>query len=460
MLQEELTEDLRSLATELDELAAFDMGGPQFAAADAGAMGAINCAPPEIPDFQIVSPLGQGGMGAVYVARQESLGRDVAVKVVGKARLSHLDEARTVASLHHPNIVQVFAAGKDGDAAWFAMELVDGESADRHAFASVEEVARLGVSVAEALAYAHRCGILHRDVKPSNVFVGKDGQVKLGDFGLACLAEEGPSDKSGTKRFMAPELLAGGTATERSDQYALGVTLRDLGGSRSCATASTGGSQFTATATGAINCAPPPVGTPADFAAILDKATREDPKERYADMEAMLADLRRFLAHEPVAANPPSLWRRFRLFARRNPLAAFGNIAAVVCLVAFIAALTVGYVRISRALEATRREAEATQRALEATHREAAQAAQSLAFALVCSRRDQNDPRDAELRRALEIVQGLNARFPGDEMIEGAMKELEKARETHANLPRRPRAYPRGNIPWRRPAYRDTDTRD
>ena len=246
MLQEELTEELRSLATELDELAAFDMGGSQFTATDTGAIncappgaGTINCAPPEIPDFQIVAPLGQGGMGAVYVARQESLGRDVAVKVVGKARLSHLDEARTVASLHHPNIVQVFAAGKDGDAAWFAMELVDGESADRHAFASVEEVARLGVSVAEALAYAHRCGILHRDVKPSNVFVGKDGQVKLGDFGLACLAEEGASDKSGTKRFMAPELLAGGTATERSDQYALGVTLRDLGGSRCRATAVT-----------------------------------------------------------------------------------------------------------------------------------------------------------------------------------------------------------------------------
>ena len=97
MLQEELTEELRSLATDLDELAAADLGGAQFTATGTGA---INCAPPEIPDFQIVSPLGQGGMGAVYVARQVSLGRDVAVKVVGKARLSRLDEARTVASLY------------------------------------------------------------------------------------------------------------------------------------------------------------------------------------------------------------------------------------------------------------------------------------------------------------------------------------------------------------------------
>ncbi len=438
MLQEELTEELRSLAIELDELAAFDMGGLQSSAAE----DAQERVPPGIPDFQIVAPLGQGGMGAVYVARQESLGRDVAVKVVGKARLSRLDEARTVASLHHPNIVQVFAAGRDGDAAWFAMELVDGESADRHVFATVEEVARLGVSVAEALAYAHRCGILHRDVKPSNIFVGKDGQVKLGDFGLACLAEAGPSDKSGTKRFMAPELLAGGTATERSDQYAFGVTLRDLGGS-----------QFTATDAGAMNCAPPGCGArvPSDFAAILDKATREDPKERYENMEAMLADLRRFLAREPVAANPPSIWRRFRLFARRNPLAAFGNVAAVVCLAAFVIALAVGYVKTSRALEVARREQEKATRALEETRNEAVQAAQSLAAVVTQFKRGEGDPRDAELRRALEVLEALAARFPDDETIKASIEEINKARERRANQPRHPRVHTRGYIPRYRP---------
>ena len=449
MFQEELTEELRSLATELDELAAFDMGGSQFTATDTGT---INCAPPEIPDFQIVSPLGQGGMGAVYVARQESLGRDVAVKVVGKARLSHLDEARTVASLHHPNIVQVFAAGKDGDAAWFAMELVDGESADRHAFASVEEVARLGVSVAEALAYAHRCGILHRDVKPSNIFVGKDGQVKLGDFGLACLAEAGPSDKSGTKRFMAPELLAGGTATEKSDQYALGVTLRDLGGSRCRATAVTppGGSRSCATDSDARERVPPVrcgARVPADFAAILEKATREDPKERYENMEAMLADLRRFLAREPVCANPPSPLRRFRLFARRNPLAAIGIVAAALLLAAFVAALTVGYMRTTRALAEAERARVQTEQALAETHQEAAQAAQSLATALVTVERGESDPRDAELRRALEFAERLNARFPNDKTILEAIETLKKARDAHSKLPIRPRRHRRMDTP-------------
>ena len=431
MFQEELTEELRSLATELDELAAAEMGGSQFTATE----DAQQRVPPEIPDFQIVSPLGQGGMGAVYVARQESLGRDVAVKVVGKARLSHLDEARTVASLHHPNIVQVFAAGKDGDAAWFAMELVDGESADRHAFASAEEVARLGASVAEALAYAHRCGILHRDVKPSNIFVGKDGQVKLGDFGLACLAEAGPSDKSGTKRFMAPELLAGGAATEKSDQYALGVTLRDLGGSRCRATNSDAQQRVPPARCGAR--------VPPDFIAILDKATREDPMERYANVEAMLADLRRFLAHEPVAANPPSPLRRFRLFASRNPLAAFGIVAAAFLLAAFVAALVVGYVRTTHALAETERARAETEKALAETHLEAAKAAESLAVALTSANRaNEADPRDAELERAIKIAESLQERFPDDETIKAAVKRLHYARKRHATFPRRPRRRP------------------
>ena len=387
MLQEELTNDLRRLAAELDELGkSEDSQPPAF---------------PPIADFEPISLLGCGGMGAVYVARQISLGRDVAVKVVlenvSDAPIS--DEARTVAQLHHPNIVQVFSAGTDSDCAWFAMELVKGESAERHVFASVEDVAKLGVSVAEALAYAHRCGIIHRDVKPSNIFIGDDGRVKLGDFGLACLAADSIRDKSGTKRYMAPEVLNGGKATETSDLYSLGVTLRELANAQRA--------------------------VPLDFAAICDKAAANNPTDRYDSVDALLADLCRFLAHEPVAANPPSPLRRFRLFSRRNPLAAFGTVAAAFLLTAFVAALVVGYMK--------------TARALEATHREAAKAAYSLADALATVERGERDPRDAELRRALEFAESLNARFPGDKTILEAIETLKKAREAHSKLPTRPR---------------------
>ncbi|MBR3223373.1 MAG: serine/threonine protein kinase [Kiritimatiellae bacterium] len=394
MLQETLTVGLRHLAAELDELAENEHSSPPSF--------------PSIPDFEPVSLLGSGGMGAVYVARQVSLGRDVAVKVVPSCGTLP-EEARTVAQLHHPNIVQVFSAGNYGDSAWFAMELVKGESADVHSFSSAEEVSRLGIAVAEALSYAHRCGIIHRDVKPSNVFVGDNLTVKLGDFGLACLAGDSVKDKSGTRRYMAPEVLDGGGASEASDQYALGVTLRELAGA----------SLPQPEDSGAQKRFPP------DFAAICVKATAKDPACRYESVEAMLADLRRFLVHEPVSANSPSPLRRFRLFARRNPLAAFGTVATAVCLVAFIVSIAVGYVKTSRALEAT--------------HQEAARAAQSLAATMTSFDRGERDPRDTELRRALEVAESLAARFPDDETIRASVEAIRKARERRASRTRRPR---------------------
>ena len=394
MLQEELTADLRHLATELDELGAFDLGVSQ-SAASAGAQGRV---PPEIPDFEMLEPLGHGGMGTVYLARQVSLGREVAVKVVAAKGESLPNEARTVASLHHPNIVQVYSAGRDGDRAWFAMELVNGESADKREFASAEDVARIGVSVAEALAYAHRCGILHRDVKPANVFIGTDGQVKLGDFGLACLASSNAADGSGTRRYMAPERLFGAEATEKCDLFSLGVTLRELAGR--------------------LKDVSP------DFTAICAKAANPDPTGRYESVDAMLADLRRFLAQEPVAANPPSPWRRFRLFSQRNPLAATGAIAVVVCLLAFVQALAIGYVRTSRAYDAV--------------HREAAMTAQSLASILTDFDRNEGDPREQELKHALEVAESLAARFPDDETIKESVDAIRKARRRRGVMPVRP----------------------
>jgi len=391
----ELTNDLKALAAELDALG-----------------GNATDAPPslEAEGFTVLAPLGRGGMGTVYRARQESLGRDVAVKVLDAAlggdpaeRERFLNESRTVASLHHPNIVHVYAAGESGGRCWFAMELVTGRTADEHAFASCAELASFAATVAEALAYAHRCGVLHRDVKPSNVFVGDDGSVKLGDFGIACLAGAAASrDGSGTGRYMAPE-QAVGEATELSDQYSLGVTMRAL----------------------AESCLPASKRPDADFAAILAKASNGNPALRYPSMDELIADLRRYLAHEPVAARYASPWRRARLFARRNPLAAFGTVAAAVCLAAFVVSLAVGYVKTSRALEAT--------------HQEAARAAQSLAATMTNFDRGETDPRDTELKRAQEVAEALSARFPEDETIKESVEAIRRARERRANLPKRPR---------------------
>lgn len=377
MLQEDaMTDALRSLAAELDEL---------------GREGACPHAPPEIPDFQLTDVLGRGGMGTVYLAEQISLGREVALKVVNSsvAACAPLPaEARTVAQLHHPNIVQVYAAGTAQDQSWFAMELMRGKTANRSLFASAEDVARLGVQIAEALSYAHHCGVIHRDVKPSNIFIGENGMAKLGDFGLAAVATGAALPRGGTRRYMAPELLDGCKATEASDQYALGVALRELA----------------------------PDGD-ADFAAICARATAPDPARRYADMDAMLDDLRRFLVHRPVAANPPSLFRRFRLFARRNPLAASGIVAASILLAAFVAALAIGYMKTSRALAAT--------------ELEAASAAQSLAKVVAEIDRADSDKRDAEIVRALTAAEHLAERFPENAAIADAVARLKAAREAH-----------------------------
>ena len=197
--------------------------------------------------------------------------------------------------------------------------------------------------------------------------------------------------RGGTRRYMAPELLEGCKATEASDQYALGVALREL--------------------------AP---GGDADFAAICARATAPDPARRYAGMDAMLDDLRRFLAHRPVAANPPSLFRRLRLFARRNPLAASGIVAASILLAAFVAALAVGYMKTSRALAAT--------------EQEAASAAQSLAKVVAEIDRTDSDRRDAEIVRALTAAERLASRFPGNAEIADAVERLKAARDAHARF--------------------------
>ncbi|HTN86276.1 MAG TPA: serine/threonine-protein kinase, partial [Sorangium sp.] len=200
---------------------------------------------PAIPGYELVEELGRGAMGVVYRARQLSLDRFVALKVIlagkhaGKRQLTRFRvEARALASLSHPNIVQIYDVGEAEGVPYFALELVEGETLerrlDRGAW-SVREAARLVRTLAEAMAAAHQRGIVHRDLKPSNVLLARDGSPKISDFGVAKRLEGGAGetqtgDLIGTPLYMAPEQAQGRSADigPAADVYSLGAILYEL----------------------------------------------------------------------------------------------------------------------------------------------------------------------------------------------------------------------------------------
>ncbi|MGA1400981.1 MAG: serine/threonine-protein kinase, partial [Phycisphaerales bacterium] len=194
--------------------------------------------------FEIVGPLGEGGMGVVYKARDLRLGREVALKrlkadsVESHRLIDRFErEARTVASLEHPNIVRIYSVFDDADGLVIEMELLDGGSLqqriDLEGALPAEEVARIGVQLCEALEAAHARGIVHRDIKPGNVLLTRRGTPKLADFGLAVeRTKEGDGRQTvtgsllGTPHYAAPEQLIDGKGVDaRADLYSLGATL-------------------------------------------------------------------------------------------------------------------------------------------------------------------------------------------------------------------------------------------
>ena len=296
-----MSPDLEALARELDELGKTPARREPDVPPDFGGT-----------DWRLVRSIGKGAMGTVYEAEQISLARKVAIKVLPVAvssspsrRARFLREAQTLAMLHHPNIVKVYAAGTAGERLFYAMDMVQGTDLRSVKPAGADDVAILGLTAAQALAYAHRCGVIHQDVKPANLLVDGEGNLHLADFGIAALLQGADyvASSGGTHRYMAPEMQNGrGIASPASDQYALGVTLTEL-------------------AQGAKDH-----HIPSDLTAIFNKMTAPEPDARYPDMEAVADDLQRFLRHEPVLAQPPSLVRRFSLWTRRNPAAAIGAV--------------------------------------------------------------------------------------------------------------------------------------
>jgi predicted Ser/Thr protein kinase len=197
---------------------------------------------------RLLRKLGEGGMGQVWLARHETLQKDVAVKVLpenfagnAEARERFLREARAAARLEHPNVIQVLDAGSANGQPFIVMQYVDGTDLERvlrkKGKLSVDDALSIGKKVALALAAAHKLGIVHRDIKPANVMITKQGRVMVGDFGLARPVDGGGTITTegmimGTPHFIAPEQARGEKVDGRSDLYSLGATLYSLIGGR------------------------------------------------------------------------------------------------------------------------------------------------------------------------------------------------------------------------------------
>jgi hypothetical protein len=319
-------------------------------------------------DYELLERIGQGGMGVVYRARQHSLQRMVAVKLLPvESRESQEDverfrrEARSAARMQHPNIVEIYEFGTREGINFFSMRLVEGQSLAARVAASGPLEPRAAASLlrplAEAIDYAHRLGVLHLDLKPANVLLTADGDPLVADFGLARLIEASEAGNdgeiSGTPNYMAPEQALAEThpITASTDIYGLGAILYETltgkppfrGESAQSILEQVVASQPRAPRTTRRDIPP-------DLEAICLKCLEKAPADRYARARDLADDLGRFLEGRPVLALPLNLPRRALRWVRREPRLAAAMIASVLALVIGIAATSLQWRRAERAL--------------------------------------------------------------------------------------------------------------
>lgn len=357
----ELADELRERVQVLRDM--------QLLPSDAAAM----AFPERLGEFRLVRRLGGGGMGVVYEALQEPLGRKVALKLIRpehlyfeRSRERFRRETEAVARLAHPGIVTIHTVGEAQGAPYFAMELIEGATLEhvleqvaglapaallgsdlRAAVLSLasaddaaegespdalfqgtwfEACARIALRVSEALAHAHGRGVLHRDIKPSNIAVTPHGRVVLFDFGLAALDENLRMTSEGTTLgsvlYMAPEQLAGRSAEidARTDVYALGVTLYELLALESPFARA----DSLQTRNAILEGRPAPLrarcaAVPRDLEVVCLHAMQHERERRYPTMDAFAADLRNVLAGRPISVRPPSAAYRTRRWIARRP---------------------------------------------------------------------------------------------------------------------------------------------
>ena len=349
-------------------------------------------------DYRIVREIGRGGMGIVYEAVQESLGRHVALKVL--PRHSLLDpkklarfqrEAQAAAALHHSNIVPVFGVGEHDGLHYYVMQLIPGEGlhevlarlrqgaswseilrrddGSRHD-TDWREVARLGVQAADALDYAHKHGTLHRDVKPANILLDAQGTIWLTDFGLAKLVEQNnltsTGDLVGTLQYLAPESLHGQTDA-RSDVYSLGLTLYELL-TRTPPFPESNPARLLQQVSMHEPVRPRKLNPalPRDVETIVLKAIAREPERRYQSAGDLAEDLRNYLEDRPIRARRISAAERLVRWYRHHRMVA-GLLAALIFV--FLAGFGGVVWKWREAESALKREAEQRDLAEKATER-------------------------------------------------------------------------------------------
>ena len=309
---------------------------------DSNAIGTI------IGEYEVIDELGRGGMGVVYKARHTKLNRIVALKMILNGAHTtpqqlerFLTEARAVAALQHPNIVQIFDIGEQDGLPWFTLEFVDGSDLQgvlKGVPQTPEDCARTVETLARAMHYAHEQNIIHRDLKPANVLVSKDGVAKVTDFGLAKELEDLSSEKTrtgtimGSPSYMSPEQAEGKTAEvgPPSDQYSLGAVLYQMITARAPFAAA----KPLDTITQVVKNEPIPPRkfqpeVPADLETICLKTLQKDPQHRYANCLELAEDLARYTRKEPILARPVSWLESAWKWCRRNPKIAIPSAASV-----------------------------------------------------------------------------------------------------------------------------------
>jgi len=260
--------------------------------------------------YEVLGELGQGAMGVVYKAKDPLIDRVVAIKTINLSLAMDekeeyegrfYQEAKAAGRLNHPNIVTIYDVGKSGDVAYIAMELLEGRELrdimNEGALLPIDQVLNIVAQVAQGLAYAHEYGIVHRDVKPSNIMVIRDGHVKITDFGIARMASSSVRTQTGmvlgSPKYMSPEQVMGKSIDQRSDIFSLGVMLYEM----LTGQAPFDGENVNAIMYQTLNAVPPPPNMtnpaiPEMVNFIVAKALAKKVEDRYQNAKDFAADLR------------------------------------------------------------------------------------------------------------------------------------------------------------------------